>query len=65
MTEHHPDPISDDSSEGDYVDQHTEIATEPDDEPATEDLADDAWGADIADVSDQQIPARLAEEDDS
>ncbi|UYM03492.1 hypothetical protein [Solicola gregarius] len=63
MTEQHPESVPDESSEGDALDQRAEI-DEPDDEAVADGLVDDAWGADIADVAEQQIPVPQDVDDD-
>lgn len=63
MTEQHPESVPDESSEGDALDQRAEIDGEPDAESDPDGLADDAWGADIADVAEQRIPAPHDEDD--
>ncbi len=67
MTEQDPESTPDDASEGDLVDQHTDIGddldTYPDAEPAEGRVAGDSWDADVADVADQQAVAGLGEEE--
>ena len=61
MTEYDPEPVADELSEVDFVDQHTDIEDEL--QLDTDELADEAWSADIADVADQHIPAPVDEDD--
>lgn len=64
MTAYDPESVPDESSEGDFVDQHTDVVDDPDVEPDTEDLTDNAWGADVTDVADQRTPAPIAEHEE-
>ena len=62
MTEHDPENIAAESSEGDFVDQHTDV-DDFDIDLDTDELVDDSWDADLTDVADQHTPAPLDEDD--